>query len=85
MKPDSPATREEADMRTIETTIELDDQRKATIRFPADLTPGPHRVVVVIDEPAAARSPLNFSAHEVGPWPEGFNARREEIYGDDGP
>ncbi len=71
-------------MRTIETTIELDDQRKATIRFPADLAPGPHRVVMVIDEPTVARTPLTFSAHDVGPWPEGFTVRREEIY-DDGP
>jgi hypothetical protein len=71
-------------MRTIETTIELDDQRKATIRFPAALAPGPHRVVLVIDEPPVACTPLTFSAHDVGPWPEGFTVRREEIYGDDG-
>ena len=68
-------------MRTIETTIEVDGEGKATIEFPADVNPGPHRVVVVIDEPAVVRSPLTFSAHDVGPLPEGFTARREEIYG----
>jgi hypothetical protein len=71
-------------MKTIETTIEVDAQRRATIQLPVDLAPGPHRVVMVIDEPAVARTPLTFSAHDVGPWPEGFTVRREEIHGDDG-
>jgi hypothetical protein len=73
-------------MKTIETTIEVDDQQKAMIHLPADVKPGPYRAVVVIErhEPAVARAPLTFSAHDVGPWPEGFTARREEIYGDDG-
>jgi hypothetical protein len=71
-------------MKTIQTTIEVDDQRKATIQLPADVAPGSHQVVVVIDEPAVGRTPLTFSAHDVGPWPDGFTIRREEIYGDDG-
>lgn len=73
-------------MKTIETTIEVDDQRRATIQFPADVIPGPYRAVVVIEdrEPAVACAPLTFSAHDVGPWPEGFTVRHEEIYGDDG-
>jgi hypothetical protein len=144
-------------MTTIETSIEADDQRKATIQLPADAKPGSYRalilvfdeperttapptmadfpqhdipwpfpegytfrredlyendredhrgrseaespdptarrrepgpyraVVVLLDpKPAEVRSPLTFSAHDVGPWPEGFTVRREEIYGDDG-
>ena len=71
-------------MKTIQTTIEVDDQGKATIQLPAYVTPGPHQVVVVIDESALVRDSLTFSAHDVGPWPEGFTVRREEIYGDDG-
>jgi hypothetical protein len=76
----------EADMKTIETMIEVDDQQKAMIRLPADVKPGPYRAVVVIEsqEPAVARAPLTFSAHDVGPWPDGFTVRREEIHGDDG-
>ncbi len=73
-------------MVTVETTIEVDEQGKATVQLPAGLAPGPYRAVVVIEtrvaEPARAR--LTFSAHDVGPWPEGFTVRRQEIYGDDG-
>jgi hypothetical protein len=74
-------------MTTIEMTIEVGEQGTATIQLPADLKPGIHRVLVtVLDGPErpATRSPLTFSAHDVGPWPEGFTVRREEIYGDDG-
>jgi hypothetical protein len=31
-----------------------------------------------------AHAPLIFSAHDVGPWPESFAVRREEICGDAG-
>ena len=70
-------------MKSIQTTIQVDDQRRATIQLPADVTPEPHQAVVVINEPAAVRGPLTFSAHDAGPWPAGFTVRREEIYGDD--
>jgi hypothetical protein len=77
---------EEADMVTIETTIKVDEQGKAMIQLPAEVKPGPYRAVLVVDSlgPAVARSPLTFSAHDVGPWPEGLTVRRKEIYGDDG-
>jgi hypothetical protein len=71
-------------MRTIETAIVVDESRRATLQFPPDVAPETHRVVVVIDGRDTARAPLSFSAHDVGPWPEGFTVRREEIYGDDG-
>jgi hypothetical protein len=72
----------------IETTVFVDDAHRATIEPPADVAPGTHRVLVLtIDEPAVReepRAPLEFPHHDVGPWPEGFTVRREEIYGDDG-
>ena len=71
-------------MKTIQTTIVVDEEGKATIQLTPDVTPGLHQAVVVIDEPLGSRAPLTFSAHDVGPWPEGFTVRREEIYGDDG-
>ncbi len=71
-------------MKSFQTTIVFDEQGKALIQLPVEVTPGPHRVVVVIDEQPGPRAPLTFSAHDVGPWPEGFSVRREEIYGNDG-
>jgi hypothetical protein len=73
-------------MTTIETTIVVDDQRKAIIQLSAGMVPGAYRAVVVIadHEPVAPLTPLTFSAHDVGPWPEGFTVRREEISDDDG-
>ena len=52
-------------MTTIETTIEVDEQRKATIQLPANMKPGPYRVVVVVEsqEPVGARVPLPGSTH----------------------
>lgn len=40
--------------------------------------------VFVCRKPAGPPGPLTFSSHEVGPWPEGFTARREDFYGDEG-
>jgi hypothetical protein len=71
-------------MKTIETTIVVDESHQATVQLPADVAPGSHRVLMVIEGPTTARAPLTFAAHDVGPWPEGFRIRREEIYGDDG-
>lgn len=71
-------------MKIIETTIVVDESHQATVQLPADVAPGPHRVVMVIERPTTARAPLIFAAHDVGPWLEGFGIRREKIYGDDG-
>lgn len=73
-------------MTTIETTILVDHEGKATIRLPSEVKAGAYRAVLVIESPerATTRLPLTFSAHDVGPWPEGFTVRREEIHGDDG-
>jgi len=71
-------------MKTIQTTIVVDEEGKATIQLTPDVAPGPHQAVVVIDEPAHSIAPLTFSAHDMGRWPEGFTVRREDIYGDDG-
>jgi hypothetical protein len=76
-------------MRTIETTIEVDEQGKATIQMPADVRPGPHRaVVVVFDEPEVATTPptmADFPQHDIPwPFPEGCTFRREDMYDDSG-
>ena len=70
-------------MRTIETVVTVDEHGMATLRMPPDVTPGEYKVGVVIDEATKVRAPLTFSSHDVGPWPEGFTASREQIYDDD--
>jgi hypothetical protein len=58
------------DMKTIQTTIEVDEQRSATIQLPVEVTPGLYQAVVVIEdrEPAATRthaSITDFPKHEI--------------------
>jgi len=71
-------------MKSIETTIVVDESHRASIQLPADVEPGIHRVVVVIERSSLPRAPLSFSAHDVGPWPAGLTLSREEIYDDSG-
>lgn len=76
-------------MVTIETTIEVDEQRKATVQLPAGAKPGTHRaVVIVFDGPEMATVHSDFSdfpRHDVQvDLPEDFTFRREQIYDDSG-
>lgn len=72
-------------MRTIETTAVVTPDHTITVQLPADVPVGQCRVVVVVDTPAGERPfPYNLPVYDVGPWPEGFTVRREQIYGDDG-
>jgi hypothetical protein len=81
---------EAARMKMIQTTIEVDDERRATIQLPADVTPGSHQAVVVIEDrdPAAPRpqpTMVDFPRHDVQVnLPEDFTFRREQIYDDSG-
>ena len=85
----SPLRKEWAVMKTIETTIEVDEQGKATIQMPADVGPGPHRAVVVVLDgpgPATTRPDMaDFPRHDIPwPFPEGSTFRREDMYDDSG-
>ena len=65
--------------KTIETTAVIGEDRILQIQLPPDVTPGTHRVAVVIDEPAAQASKGldDFPTIDVGPWPEGLSLSRE--------
>ena len=72
-------------MRTIETTAQVAEDGTLTVQVPADIPPGRHRVVVVIEENDGTpreRPPLDLPVHDSGPWPEGLSLRREDMYGD---
>lgn len=73
-------------MRTIETFVTVDEHGMATIKMPPDVTPGEHKVVMVIDEKPRQKTKLAFAKHDIGPWPFGPEEtfRREDMYGDDG-
>jgi hypothetical protein len=76
-------------MKTIDTTIEVDDQRKATIQLPADAKPGSYRaLILVFDGPERATAHpamADFPRHDVQVnLPEDFTFRREQIYDDSG-
>ena len=74
-------------MHTIETTATVTEDRKLTIEVPADIAPGAHRVIVIIDEgmvPSNERAPLQLAAYPVGLTSDNFTFRREDLYDDDG-
>lgn len=78
-------------MKTIETDIIVsqDGQAKLDLKLSADVAPGRHRAVIVLDErPAPAISGgedpmVDFPVHNDGPWPENLSLRRADLYGDD--
>ena len=75
-------------MKTIQTTIVVAAEGKATLQLPADVTPGPHRVSVTIDETSSPARPFrveDLPRHDI-PWPfaPGETFRREDLHGDDG-
>jgi hypothetical protein len=75
-------------MRTIQTTIVVDEEGKATLQLPADVAPGPHRVSIAIDEALPPLQPFrveDLPRHDI-PWPFALDEtfRREDLYGDNG-
>jgi hypothetical protein len=74
-------------MRTIETVATVQDDGTLIVHVPLGMAPGPHRVVLVIDEAPleeVIRPPLDLPTIDVGPWPERLSLRREDMYDDSG-
>ena len=74
-------------MKTIDTTATVTDDNTLTVKVTPDISPGQHRVVLVIDErpaPTRMRPLSSFPVISVGEWPEDLSLRREDMYGDDG-
>jgi hypothetical protein len=70
-------------MRTIETTATIREDGTLTVAVPADIGPGDHRIVVVIDDALLAPLPAPLSplpVREYGPWPTDLALRREDLY-----
>jgi hypothetical protein len=74
-------------MRTIETTATITAEGTLTVQVPPDIPPGPHHVVVLIDDHVAlpeARPLHDFPVIHVGAWPADLSLHREDLYGDEG-
>ena len=74
-------------MRTIEMIVTVNEEGIATLKLPADIPPGDHRAVLVLDD--TVKQPverLSFPRHDICPWPFGpaETFRREDMYGNDG-
>ena len=78
-------------MKTIQTIATVTADGKITLQLSADIPPGEHQVVVIIDEmPLQEKAqtkekpqPLKFSAYPVGLVSEGVTFRREDLYADE--
>lgn len=78
-------------MRAIETDIIVsqDGQARIDLKLSADVPPGRHRAVIVLDERPVSAVPgrenflADFPVHDFGPWPENLSLRRADLYGDD--
>jgi hypothetical protein len=74
-------------MCVIETqgTVTADGELLVRVRVPENTAPGPHRVVVVIEEPSLTGrqpGPLTLPLLHTGSWPADLSLRREDLYGD---
>jgi hypothetical protein len=73
-------------MRTLELIGQVEPDGRLTLQLPADIPPGAHRIVLVIDDrpgtPPAPVSLDDFPVDDYGPWPEGLSLRREDLYGE---
>lgn len=77
-------------MRTIEMEGTVSPDGDLHLRVPAPgITPGKHRLLIVIDEqptssePISSRGPLDLPSIPVGRW-QSISLRREDMYDDSG-
>ena len=77
-------------MITLEAITEITQDHTLRLGLPKAVQPGPHRVVVVIEEANSdsyigkPTYPLRLAMLSLAGWPEGSTYRRDDIYGDTG-
>jgi hypothetical protein len=69
-------------MITIQGRTTVTEDGKLIIDVPAEVGPGEHQYVIVIDQESKekSRGRIVFSVFDVGPWPENLSLRREDMY-----
>ena len=76
-------------MRALTATATVRPDHVLTVQVPADIAPGTHQVVVVLQEAGAPMSQVDFmedwpAPHNTGLVDPNMTFRREDIYDDDG-
>ncbi len=75
-------------MRALTATAVVHPDHTLTVQVPADVPPGAHQVVIVLQDaapgPHAGGLTANWPAHQAGPSDPNMTFRREDIYGDEG-
>jgi len=78
-------------MIAVETVTDVGQDRTVRVELPETVKPGPHRMILVIEESALTgvnerdrRSPLALRKLAMPGWPQDSTFRREELYGDAG-
>ncbi len=73
-------------LRTFETIVDIEEDRRLVVQLPADVAVGKHRVVTVLDESTEVvngqRESWKFPVMEGTTWPTGLTWRREDLYAD---
>ena len=74
-------------MRAVTATVNVGPDHMLTMQLPADVRPGSHRVVVVLQEEVQSASPTPLlagwpAAHQTGPVDPNMTYRREDLYDD---
>ena len=75
-------------MITVEAVTEVAPDQTVKIELPKSVAPGPHRLVLVIEEapleaaPRKPAAPLRLTKLHLSGWPAGSTFRREDVYGD---
>ena len=78
---------EERPVKTLEADGTVTPDGRLSVQIPFALSPGKHRVVVVIDEHdiiAPCLTEERFPIIDPGPWPRDLSLGREDLYSDAG-
>lgn len=79
-------------MRTIETVVNIEADRRLVVQLPADVAIGRHRIAVTLDDAPESAAPVNASGPELwkfpvvaeAQWPADMPLTRSSMYDDDG-
>lgn len=76
-------------IHTIETIVDVDENRQIVVQLPRDVSVGKHKLTAVIDEAVVSGekavheplpTPWQFPTLDGTHWPEGMIVRREDLY-----